>query len=192
MRDGQAPDKFTREYLRDIGFRSSNHHAFIPLLKGLGFLTSDGTPTQRYKEFLDATKWKKVIAEAVRTAYGDLFVIKSKPTKSDVKLIAGKYRSAYNLSDNAADRVARTFLALLDLADKDTLYGKEAARPQKPEEQPDVAAKKKATTPPTPTPVAPKAEELGLHYNIQIHLPATKDIEVYSAIFKSLKEHLID
>ena len=32
----------------------------------------------------------------------------------------------------------------------------------------------------------------GLHYNIQIHLPATKDVEVYNAIFKSLKEHLID
>jgi hypothetical protein len=31
-----------------------------------------------------------------------------------------------------------------------------------------------------------------LHYNIQIHLPATKDVEVFNAIFKSLKEHLLD
>jgi hypothetical protein len=31
----------------------------------------------------------------------------------------------------------------------------------------------------------------GLHYNIEIHLPATKDVEVYNAIFKSLREHLI-
>ena len=29
------------------------------------------------------------------------------------------------------------------------------------------------------------------HYNIQIHLNATKDISVYNAIFKSLKEHLL-
>ena len=35
-------------------------------------------------------------------------------------------------------------------------------------------------------------ENLGLHYNIQIHLPATKDLEVYNAIFKSLKDHLIE
>jgi hypothetical protein len=28
------------------------------------------------------------------------------------------------------------------------------------------------------------------HYNIQIHLPATTDVTVYNAIFKSLKEHL--
>ena len=32
----------------------------------------------------------------------------------------------------------------------------------------------------------------GLHYNIQIHLPATKDVEVYNAIFKSLREHLLE
>ncbi len=56
LRAGQAPDKFTREFLKDIGFNSSNHHAFIPLLKGLGFLTSDGTSTQRYKTFLDKTR----------------------------------------------------------------------------------------------------------------------------------------
>ena len=31
-----------------------------------------------------------------------------------------------------------------------------------------------------------------LRYNIEIHLPATKDIEVYNAIFKSLREHLIN
>ena len=37
-----------------------------------------------------------------------------------------------------------------------------------------------------------KTGDLGLHYNIQIHLPATKDIEVYNAIFKSIKDHLIE
>jgi hypothetical protein len=31
-----------------------------------------------------------------------------------------------------------------------------------------------------------------LHYNIQIHLPSTKDVEVFNAIFKSLREHLLD
>lgn len=29
LRDGQAPQKFTREFLRDLGFKSSNWHAAI-------------------------------------------------------------------------------------------------------------------------------------------------------------------
>ena len=43
-----------------------------------------------------------------------------------------------------------------------------------------------------PIPKTLSASKVGLHYNIQIHLPATKDVEVYNAIFKSLKDHLID
>ena len=49
-----------------------------------------------------------------------------------------------------------------------------------------------------PEKVAPTTSEgsivgrTGLHYNIQIHLPATKDVEVYNAIFKSLREHLFN
>lgn len=30
-----------------------------------------------------------------------------------------------------------------------------------------------------------------LNYNIQIHLPETRDTAVYDAIFKSLKEHIL-
>lgn len=191
LRQGQAPDKFTREYLKDIGFKSSNDHAFIPLLKGLGFLTADGTPTQIYKEFLDETKSKKIIAEAVRQAYSDVFVIKSKPGKADRKRIAGKYKSTYNLSHNAADRAAATFLALVELSDADTLHGAQETKAPtlaEPAQEPQIIPSAAHTN----LPQMPPSTDVGLHYNIQIHLPATKDVEVYNAIFKSIREHLID
>ena len=189
LRQGQAPTKFNREFLKDIGFTSSNHLAFIPLLKGLGFLSADGSPTQRYRDFLDSTRSSKVIAEALNEAYSDIFVIKAKPTKADRKMIAGKYKSTYNMSDTTADRAAGTFLALLDLADEATLYGEK-----------DDAVSAPETVPPTngsPHPMASVTEPssrkpTSLHYNIQIHLPATKDVEVYNAIFKSLREHILD
>jgi hypothetical protein len=47
IQDGQAPEQFTNQLLRDWQFASSNDRAFIPLLKALGFLTADGKPTQR-------------------------------------------------------------------------------------------------------------------------------------------------
>jgi hypothetical protein len=188
LREGQAPEKFTREFLKDIGFKSSNHHAFIPLLKGLGFLTSEGAPTTRYKEFLDKTKWKKVLAEAVLEAYGDIFVLKSKPAKTDRDLIAGKYKSTYNVSDIAADRAARTFLALLELADETLLSSSGRAPPPEPKTAPE----QKAQPAVNGLDDQRRTDLVGFHYNIQIHLPATKDVEVYNAIFKSLRENLID
>lgn len=47
IRDGQAPERFTQQLLRDWGFSTKNDRAFIPLLKQLGFLTAEGKPTQR-------------------------------------------------------------------------------------------------------------------------------------------------
>lgn len=194
LRAGTAPPVFTRQFLKDIDFKSSNHLQFIPLLKGLGFLTASGIPTERYKQFLDGSRWKKVLAEAVREAYGDIFVLKAKPTNFDLQMITGKFKSTYNQSDTAADRAARTFLALLNLSDPDTLYGtsKSAAATAPTQDAVTLAPQPVVGTATDATPIVKPNTPLGLNYNIQIHLPATKDIEVYNAIFKSLREHIID
>jgi hypothetical protein len=53
IRDGQPPGHFTIQHLKDWGFTSTNDRAFIALLKGLGFLTPQGVPTQRYSDYRD-------------------------------------------------------------------------------------------------------------------------------------------
>ena len=40
----QAPENFTAQYLKDLGFASTNFRAVIPLLKALGFLSDEGHP----------------------------------------------------------------------------------------------------------------------------------------------------
>jgi len=182
--DGQAPEKFTTQHLKDLGFSASNFRAVIPLLKALGFLSADGAPTHRYHEYRNTAQSKKVMAEALREAYGDLFTIKAKPTNADRELIEGKFKSVHNASPNTAKLMASTFYALLGLADLSV-----TAEPKK-EKAPELP-------PPTPEKPAPEApppthHRPTLHYNIQIHLPATKDVEVFNAIFKALKEHLLE
>lgn len=189
---GQAPPIFNRQFLKDLGFTSSNDFYFIPMLKELGFLNSDGSPTEAYKDLLDETRWRQALGAAVRSAYEDIFIMKAKPTDSDLKAIKGKFKSTFNTSDVQSDRAARTFLALLQLCGDEAFKSSEdlsssLAAVQIPENAPNNHAQ--------PSDVGngvPVNAPVGLHYNIQIHLPPTKDIEVYNAIFKSLKEHLID
>jgi hypothetical protein len=181
--EAQAPSQFTQQYLKDLGFRSTNHRALIPLLKALGFLSADGVPTSRYHEYRNTAQSRRIMAEALREAYDDLFTIKAKPSEADKALIEGKFKSTYNVKDRLAKLMASTFFSLLALSDLEDV-GTHKPKIGKPsiekEEKPRGEIKEvKLVAPP------------GLHYNIQIHLPATKDIEVFNAIFKSLKEHLL-
>ncbi|MEG3088489.1 DUF5343 domain-containing protein [Sphingomonas sp. PB4P5] len=114
LREGTAPEKFTQQYLVDIGFGGSNYRVLIPLLKEIGFLTADGSPTERYRNYLDSSRSRQVLGEALQEAYSDLFTITKNPTKSDRDKITGKFKSTFNLSDLQAERCANTFLALTD------------------------------------------------------------------------------
>lgn len=194
LQEGQAPDKFTQQHLKDIGFTSTNHRAFIQILKSLNFLTPDGTPTQRYHEYRNRTICKKVMGTAIKEAYSDLFVIKEKPTASDKDIIQGKFKSTFNATDLVAERQTKTFLALLELADIDSQdSGVNETGPSEPYQEPVQADGENLQRERVGTQVETlPAKVPSLHYNIEIHLPATKDIEVYNAIFKSIKEHLFE
>jgi hypothetical protein len=187
IRDGQSPDQFTHQLLKDWGLTSSNDRQFIPLLKALGFLSPDGKPTSRYHDYRDHSRSPQVMTEALREAYSDIFLIKSAPSKDDRDAIQGKFKSYHNASDRVAQLMTNTFLALIQLAD---LSAKPKSSPKPPTQPEKDASSKSGHSHIVPPPQSDRVP--GLHYNIQIHLPATKDIEVYNAIFKSLKEHLYE
>ena len=185
IRDGQAPERFTHQLLKDWGFKSTNDRAFVTLLKALGFLTADGKPTSRYQDYRDHSRSKEVMAQALREAYSDIFLIKERPTSADKKSVEGKFKSFHNVSDNVAGLMAKTFFGLLGIADLSTSKGSNA--PAKSEPDVDTTSDNSSGMDRIKFGGQP-----GLHYNIQIHLPATKDVEVYNAIFKALREHLFN
>lgn len=183
---GAAPDKYNVEHLKGLGFKTSGDRAIIPLLKDLGFLTPDGTPTARYLAYRDPSKSRAVLGEALRDAYGDLFLINDNLSASDRAAIEGKFRSTTNSTERVAQCQAATFLGFLKMADIS--------------KQPSGAAKPDATGPDVPdagdvpakSTIVKSSGGLDLRYTIEMHLPPTKDIEVFNAIFKSLKQNLMD
>jgi Family of unknown function (DUF5343) len=187
--DGVAPAKFTVQHLQSIGFASSSDRAIIPLLKDLGFLSDDGTPLPRYHAYRDRSRSNAVMAEALRDAYEDVFHIREIPTPADRGAVEGLFKSKHNSTDKVAQLQAMTFFALLKDADLkaktpvpailDTTRSTES-EPERKEAGDGASA-------------LPELRQLTteLHYTIQVHLPATKDIEVFNAIFRSLRENLL-
>src|SRR6185369_9449723 len=98
---------------------STNDRLFIGILKDLGFLNRDGTPQQRYFDFLDRSRSKQILADGIREAYADLFAVNTKANEFTVQDAKNKLRTLYSgkKTDLVIGNIAKTFRALCDCAD---------------------------------------------------------------------------
>lgn len=182
----EAPERFTQKFLSQLEFTSSNDRLFIGLLKGLGFIEESGVPTQRYFNYLDQTRSKAVLADALREAYSDLFTVNKKAHELSIEEVKNKLRTLTQgkKSDRVLSYMATTFTKLCELADWTKPKEHQSDKAQLKVEKPLV--KEGGTEEKKPI----ESGAFGLHYNIQIHLPESRDPAVFDAIFRSLKEHL--
>lgn len=184
IQEGVPPDKFNTDHLKAIGFGSSGDRAVIPLLKDLGFLTGDGQPTTRYREYRDPARSKAVMADALREAYPDIFVINENITKADRAAVNGRFKSLHDSSDRVAELQGLTFFSLLDLADL-------KASPRPVSEQPPKIVEPE-TSERTRSATSIREGGVTLTNRFEIQLPATRDVEVFRAIFRAIREELLD
>ena len=119
MLDAQPPERFSVKFLENLGFTSTNDRLFIGILKDLGFLNRDGTPQQRYFDFMDRGRSKQVLADGIRDAYVDLFAVNTKANEFTVQEAKNKLRTLYSgkKTDLVIGNIAKTFRALCDCAD---------------------------------------------------------------------------
>ena len=194
MLDAQPPERFSLKFLENLGFTSTNDRLFIGILKDLGFLNRDGTPQQRYFDFLDRSRSWHVLAEGVREAYADLFAVNTKANEFTIQDAKNKLRTLYSgkKTDLVIGNIAKTFRALCDLAD---FSGVPATRQERrpAEESTEVSQPEHESPSQHPREDAPSLGRIrvsGLQYHINIVLPETRDQAVFDAIFKSLRDHL--
>lgn len=179
IQQAARPAKFTQEVLKNLGFTSTNDRAFIPLAKRLGFLSDDGTPTVLYDQLKDKTTTKTILATQIKTLYSELYAINVEIHKSSETEIKGAISRVTGKDEDGVNRIYNTFKTLCNNADfSDSVIVEEPSKEDTPENDAPSSTGISLTTP-------------QFHYNIQIHLPATTDISVYNAIFKSLKDNLL-
>lgn len=191
MRGAKAPERFTNKFLKQLDFNSSNDRLYIGVLKGLGMIDENGVPTKRYFEFLDQGESGRVLAEALREAYEDLFAVNKKAQDLSVEEVKNKLKTLTQgqKSDIVVGNMANTFKALAGLADWS---------PVQLEVKPSPKVVETAKTPggnQEPASSSPSRQSrdsavMSLHHDIHIHLPESRDPAVFDAIFDAMKRHL--
>ena len=183
-----APEGFGLDFLKDLGFTSSNDRAAIKLLKYLGLLDSSGKPQAAYREFMDSSKAKSVLGTRIRAAYDDLFLADKSAQNWSVEKLKGWLKTKTGAGDAVAKKMATTFKALATYATFDAI-------PTGPANPPETGTNKlgeaaPAVETPEPRPADQTWKAPSFVYRIEVHLPDTTNVETYRAIFKALREEI--
>ena len=159
----------------------------IPLLKKLGFVDPANVPTQAYKDFREDSLSGNIMAERLRDAYKSLFQANEYAWRLNKDELTSKLKSLTGAAedDGTIPAVVGTFLALSKLAKW------EGTMPKKKEVS--VSAVDKGETGNGGHKQSDEFADgrLRLSYTINLNLPATTEIEVFNAIFKSLRENML-
>jgi hypothetical protein len=179
IRGAGTPPKFTHEFLKStLGFASSGDRGVIQVLKALGFLGSDSTPTTRYNQFRAETGKSRALADGLQEGWSELFLADQKAHEKSVSDLSGMFKSVTGKGDSAAEKMATTFKRLTEKAD----WSAPLAVPSEPE---PTAHEERDSS-------GLRRRDLTLNQDVHIHLPPTSDVAVYTAIFRALREELLD
>ena len=178
-----TPTRFTLDFLKSLGYMSSTDRPVIGVLKGLGFLTNDGSPTDRYNAFRDAARGGAAMAAGLREGWSPIFLADQKADERTPSQLTEIFKSVSGKGEAVAKKMATTFKSLCEVAD---WSASATIAPKEPE---------LGETPPPPSKDDPPPQHptrVALHHDVHVHLPATSDVAVYTAIFRALKAELLD
>lgn len=186
-----TPERVTGDFVSTkLQIKGGTGAALIPYLKKIGFVASDGSPTDLYVRFRNHATAGAAVASAIRHGYKALEEVNEYFYElSDKDLLALVVQvTGVEEGNSVAKLTLSTLKALKAFADF--------------EAKPDAAPKnaEKATVQDVDGSGRRQAERsdpggrlgLNLAYTINLNLPATSDQAVFNAIFRSLKEHLLD
>jgi hypothetical protein len=184
IRAAATPDRVTQDFMTTkLQIKGGTGTSFIPFLKKIGLVASDGTPTELYKRFRNPSVGGSAIADAIKQGYAPLKQVNEYfydlPDQDLMNLILQV--TGLDHDNQVAKLTFSTLKGLKSFADFKQTNTEEITEPKE----------SAVSSPIISNPQQSSKFGMNLSYTINLNLPATSDQAVFNAIFKSLKEHLI-
>ena len=187
-----TPTKVTSDFITaKLSIRGGTGRALVPFLKKIGFVNSDGTPTEIYRKFRNPATAKPAVAEAIKIGYKPIFEVNEYAHSLSEDDLTGLIVQVTGLAPKSqvTRLTVRTLNVLKERADFDE--ADVATETSNAGTQP-VGADEAGTRAVVNGRQSAGKANINLSYTINLNLPATSEVEVFDAIFRSLKEHLLD
>ncbi len=195
IKQAPTPPRVTQDFVKTkLQIPSSSGNQMTSFLRRLGFVTSDGAPSELYIQFRNKKTAGEAVRQAIKLAYAPLYqhneYMHDLPEDELRELIVQVTGAAADA--RSVDLILRCIMLLKEHAVFDATE----------EIEPEIEVKQEVPplnnlSPPSLPPLLPgingqqKKFGMNLSYTINLNLPASTDIAVFNAIFKSLKENLL-
>jgi hypothetical protein len=179
------PAKANYDFLKSLGFSSSNDRTFVPILKFIAFTDGSATPTDLWKEA--RTNLGRAMAKGLQAGYGSLFHTYPNAHQQSNEALKNFFKAHSSVGDAAVAKMLSTFKALAAIADFGE-SGDEASTVVAPGSPPAAAAIPTIAA----TPQTGSSGGLTLNLNIELQVPSDPTGEVYEKFFAAMKKHLMD
>jgi hypothetical protein len=181
-----TPPKFTNEFLKaSLGFASSQDRGVTKVLKQLGFLTPDAVPTPRYNEFRQSGTSGKALAAGLREGWAAIFLADQEAYSRTTSQLKEIFKSTTGKAEAVSEKMASTFKTIAQKSD--FTGGSPPPPPPPPKDKNDTHEDGDEHGS-----GSGKGKRVALHTDVHIHLPPSSDVAVYTAIFRALREELLD
>jgi hypothetical protein len=189
IRSAATPERVTKDFITTVlQIKGGTGGNLPPFLKRIGFVGSDGAPTDLYRRFRNPATGGAAVADAIRLGYKDLLQANEYFYRlSDKDLLALIVQVTGVEADNRAAQLTLSAIKALKAFAKFDAVEPSGESPAQP---PIVDPRPRALDLPTHQGHNGQVG-LNLSYTINLNLPATADQAVFNAIFRSLKEHLL-
>jgi len=183
-----TPTNVNQDFVKTIlKIPGGSGNQIASLLKKIGFVNADGTPSDIYKRFRNSSSTSSAAAEALKVGYGPLY----RRNEYWHALTDDELRGLIIEETGQGDDSPVVTMVL------NTIKGIKKFVTLSQTEIDEKPAKMDPVEPHPVYPILPPqlghGQSIGLNlgYTINLNLPATSDIAVFNAIFKSLKENLL-
>ncbi|MGB7434389.1 MAG: DUF5343 domain-containing protein [Candidatus Acidiferrum sp.] len=176
------PPKVSGKHLKSIGLKESNDQSIIRVLKFVGLLNSDGSPSEIYKGFRDKSRGPNLLAQQILKAYKDLFDTYPDAQAQSDENLRNFFTGKTDLGKAAIGFTVSTFKVLCEFGDFSDSKGPLASGSSAGHSALGAGSGGGAG--------AGSGSGPAVHINLQIHLPEATDPATYDAIFAAINRHL--
>lgn len=186
IREVGVPPKVTVQWLKSVGFTSSNDASLLGVLKAIGFVDASGVPTARWSQYRGANH-RRVLGEALQAGYADLFAVYPDAWQRNQTDLEHVFSTSSTGGRQVIGKTVSTFKALAEGAEFPAVSEQIDLHMSSGPLHVPVSPQQTSSA---GGPQSPPHRAPSVHIDVQIHISPEASANQIDQIFRSMAKHL--